>query len=107
MWHCARCREAIEDGFDMCWSCGLPREEVAIEAVGEADAAPPTRWCAACEVPLVERGTAPLRVGGPDGPGDGWSFFRAADQIEQRLWKVEVWACPTCRQLKLFEPEPE
>ncbi len=25
-WYCHRCQEAIEPGFDLCWSCGQPRE---------------------------------------------------------------------------------
>lgn len=27
-WFCGECEEVIEPGFDMCWSCGQPREEV-------------------------------------------------------------------------------
>lgn len=27
-WYCGKCETEIEAGFDVCWSCGLPREEV-------------------------------------------------------------------------------
>ncbi len=26
MWECPKCRESIEDGFDICWSCGTSRD---------------------------------------------------------------------------------
>ena len=26
-WTCINCSEAIEAGFDVCWSCGVPRPE--------------------------------------------------------------------------------
>jgi hypothetical protein len=29
MWTCSKCRENLEDDFDVCWSCGTSREGVA------------------------------------------------------------------------------
>jgi hypothetical protein len=26
MWTCPKCRERVEDGFDVCWNCGTNRE---------------------------------------------------------------------------------
>ncbi len=27
-WICRHCGESVEPGFDLCWHCGLPRDEV-------------------------------------------------------------------------------
>jgi hypothetical protein len=28
MWQCTKCRESIEDSFDVCWSCGTSKDGV-------------------------------------------------------------------------------
>jgi hypothetical protein len=28
MWHCTKCRESLEDSFNVCWSCGTSKEGV-------------------------------------------------------------------------------
>lgn len=42
-WFCGTCEEEVDEGFDLCWSCGEPREEVEAEFPALADfAAEPT-----------------------------------------------------------------
>jgi hypothetical protein len=45
MWQCLKCREKIEDSFDVCWRCGTSKEGVAdpqfqTEQTGDAGEAP-------------------------------------------------------------------
>jgi hypothetical protein len=28
MWHCTKCRESIEDSFELCWNCGTSKDGV-------------------------------------------------------------------------------
>jgi hypothetical protein len=28
MWHCTKCRESVEDSFNVCWNCGTSKEGV-------------------------------------------------------------------------------
>ncbi|MBM4069225.1 MAG: DUF2007 domain-containing protein [Planctomycetes bacterium] len=38
MWSCPRCRETVEDEFEVCWSCGSDREgEVSPDFVPERE----------------------------------------------------------------------
>ena len=42
MWQCAKCRELLEDSFDVCWSCGTSKEGVddpSFQIVEEGEAA--------------------------------------------------------------------
>ena len=39
MWVCKKCREQIEDSFDVCWSCGTTREGVEDPSFRSADEA--------------------------------------------------------------------
>lgn len=37
-WYCGKCKEHVDAGFEVCWSCGEPREAVeqAVPATGES-----------------------------------------------------------------------
>jgi predicted nucleic-acid-binding Zn-ribbon protein len=41
MWHCPKCREKIDDEFDVCWSCGTSRDGVEDPDFQRADDAAP------------------------------------------------------------------
>jgi hypothetical protein len=43
MWQCTKCRESIEDSFDVCWNCGTSREGVedpSFQKAEDAEVAP-------------------------------------------------------------------
>ncbi len=43
MWKCLKCREKLNDSFDLCWNCGTLRdgtEDPTFQAVGESSAEP-------------------------------------------------------------------
>ena len=126
MWSCDACGAQGEDHFQVCWQCGAPRAGVRLEKAEEPEGPagdPPvgaTPWltaiqpaedarelrgaadeksCVACGAAMDPRGEVPIRVDGPD----GWTFFRGLDELNERLWRVEVWACTGCRRLELYE----
>jgi hypothetical protein len=37
MWQCTKCRESIEDSFDVCWSCGTSKDGVEDPSFQKAD----------------------------------------------------------------------
>src|SRR4051794_40510266 len=43
MWQCTKCRESIEDPFDVCWSCGTSKdgvEDPSFQNAEDAEVAP-------------------------------------------------------------------
>ena len=41
MWQCGKCREKVEDGFDVCWNCGTSKAGVDDPEFRKADEVPP------------------------------------------------------------------
>lgn len=37
MWNCKKCRERVEDSFEVCWSCGTSKEGVEDPSFQKAD----------------------------------------------------------------------
>jgi hypothetical protein len=101
MWRCPQCGEGIEDQFTSCWSCGYDQEG-GEDPVVEPPPLPPraTYQCERCQVPLEARGEMPIRVGGPE---EGWHLFREWDEMNERLWKLDVYVCPHCKRVTFFE----
>ena len=106
MWRCPQCKEPIEDQFTGCWNCGFERdnevevlEPAEVEAVREKETARLSGLtCDRCEVPLVDRGTVPLRTEGGQGIFVQWSVH------SEKLWELGVRVCPRCRRVELYEP---
>jgi hypothetical protein len=38
VWECTKCREAVEDTFDVCWNCGTSKDGLEDPAFQKADA---------------------------------------------------------------------
>ncbi len=53
MWLCTKCREKLDDNFDVCWNCGTSKDGVEDPGFRKADDAP-----APAEVPGVDVFTA-------------------------------------------------
>ena len=43
MWPCVRCRQEVEDSFDVCWSCGTSKDGVEDPDFRKADDIPPAQ----------------------------------------------------------------
>ena len=37
MWQCVKCREKLEDSFDVCWNCGTSKEGIEDPDFRKAD----------------------------------------------------------------------
>jgi hypothetical protein len=59
MWQCTKCRETIEDSFDLCWNCGTSKDGVEDPSFRKAEDTEITPSAAAFEVrPSTVPGTA-------------------------------------------------
>jgi len=53
--------------------------------------------CLRCRVPMKFLMAMPLRVGGSTG------FFAGFGEMSEQILKVDVFRCPQCRKLELFD----
>jgi hypothetical protein len=58
-WYCSPCREEVDAGFETCWSCGQPRDEVERPFPHDRTPSPPKSTPPALS---AEKGTADERV---------------------------------------------
>ena len=63
MWECKKCRERVEDSFEVCWNCGTSRDGVEdpsfhseAEAAAPEEPKPPPKQRQAARAPVVTTG---------------------------------------------------
>src|SRR5262245_51819712 len=122
MWQCVKCRERVEDSFDVCWNCGTSRDgtedptfEQAKEGIterpapvvsdrreGQTVASPgPTRspFCPACGAQAVY-----CREGVSSGGGEQMYLLRGLGGFLY-FAKMDVHVCAACGHIRLFASE--
>lgn len=117
MWQCLKCRERVDDSFDLCWNCGTSRDGTedpsfrradsidpeseaasagAEESAGREHAGQTALNCLRCVRPLDFLGTKSLG----DGPRWGFLGMLPAPCVE-KAW-LDVYCCPKCGRAEFF-----
>ena len=116
MWQCVKCREELEETFDVCWKCGTSREgvedpdfraadevplEPVTEAVGEAveprqEADRSPLMCPRCQRMLDFVGTKSFHE------GTRWGFLGDLGELFVNKERFDVYCCPRCGRVEFF-----
>jgi hypothetical protein len=122
MWECAKCREKLEDGFDVCWNCGTSKEgledpdfrkadEVTSEEMGAALAVhndlpgepiaasseeKHPLHCQRCERELDFVGTKAFHE------GTRWGALGDLGELFVNRERFDVYVCPRCGRVEFF-----
>ena len=115
MWKCPKCRERIEDAFDVCWNCGTSQsgvedpdfqqdpsaKELADSGLQSGKAQQtdenldPIR-CARCHRPLDYVGTKAFHE------GTDWGVLGNLGELFVNRERFEVYVCPRCGRVEFF-----
>jgi hypothetical protein len=116
MWQCVKCREQLEDSFDVCWNCGTARDGTEDPAFRKADDLPPPEpepaeteaeaparrgaknplSCPRCERPLDHVGTKSFHE------GFQWGVLGDLGELFENRERFDVYCCPRCGRVEFF-----
>ncbi|MBN1589680.1 MAG: hypothetical protein JW888_09205 [Pirellulales bacterium] len=116
MWQCVKCREQIEDAFNVCWRCGTSKEGVedpdfrgVDNAFSEQSEAPSeTRAttdqaaenhplsCPRCRCMLDYIGTKAFHE------GKRWGVLGDLGELFVNKERFDVYCCPNCGRVEFF-----
>lgn len=93
MWICQNCGAENDNGFDICWSCQVERDESVLTGpvVGHV------------RVSCIRCGNAIQLIGGGSftcWDKWGWWWYLMAPLVESE--NFEIYSCSTCGQVELF-----
>ena len=112
MWQCVKCREQLEDSFNVCWSCGtskdgvedpeflkaddVPREQIsaAVERGDESEKNP--IMCPRCRRKLDYVGTKAFHE------GTRWGLLGDLGELFVNKERFDVYCCPRCGRVEFF-----
>jgi len=117
MWQCVKCREELEDAFEVCWNCGTSRDGTEDPSFTKADDLPPEAYanliattgspikpnkeespiaCPRCDRRLDYVGTKSFHEGTRFGAlGDLGELFVNKERFD-------VYCCPRCGRVEFF-----
>jgi hypothetical protein len=116
MWQCVKCREKLDDTFDVCWSCGtsregvkdpdfrraddVPAEELVKESAGvaaaEEEAGTDPITCPRCRRALEYVGTREFHE------GTRWGVLGELGELFVNKERFDVYCCPRCGRVEFF-----
>ena len=118
MWQCIKCRENVEDNFDVCWSCGTSRDGAEDPEFRKADDVPPAPlteavteqmpavteqpeknpiFCPRCDRKLDFVGTKKFHEG-----TRAWDFMGGIWELFKNRENFDVYMCPRCGRVEFF-----
>jgi hypothetical protein len=122
MWQCVKCREKLEDSFDICWHCGTSKDgtedpdfrkadaigraemegaAIAVTATGEQARERPEKnpiFCPRCERKLVYVGTKKFHEG-----TRAWGFLLGdLGELFVNREHFDVYLCSRCGRVEFF-----
>lgn len=105
MWHCVKCRESVEDTFDVCWNCGTDNDGTEDPMFCKEDdssqfaSEPPQSGinCLRCNQDLSFVGTKKFHEGSLvfDVIGGFGELFKNREHFD-------VYMCPRCGRMEFF-----
>ena len=116
MWQCVKCREKLEDSFDVCWNCGTSKDGVEDPDFRKADEVPPEEgsepsadavepgdepernpiMCLRCQRQLDHVGTKSFHE------GTRWGVFGDLGELFVNKERFDVFCCPRCGRVEFF-----
>jgi hypothetical protein len=90
MWTCVKCREAVEDHFELCWSCGTARDGTEDPAFRLADELPGP----VADEPPRRRAPAPVAEGTDTCPLCGSPAEHGCVYGSDKGWRLRWYAGP-------------
>ena len=131
MWHCVKCREMLEDTFDVCWNCGTSKDGIEdrnfrkdadacaiaeMEAATEENAEMSTAGtvdskCAKCGGAMEEGFVRDVLQGGctPATWVEGqpeWSFWSGTKTSGKEQFRLQAFRCAKCGLVELYARKP-
>jgi hypothetical protein len=116
MWQCVKCREKLENSFDVCWNCGTSKDGVEDPDFRKADDGP-IGQVSETAAEAVERGEEPERnpitcsrcrrkldyVGTKAfHEGTRWGVLGELGELFVNKERFDVYCCPRCGRVELF-----
>ena len=126
MWQCVKCREEVEDSFEVCWNCGTSREGIEDPTFQKAEDVAPApeaeqfvpapeaaRFAAAENQPEDEAEKAPLHclrcetkldyVGAKSfHEGMQWGVLGNLAELFVNREHFDIYCCPKCGHVEFF-----
>jgi len=117
MWQCVKCRETLEDSFDLCWNCGTSRDGTEDPSFGKADevalepdiastanesetkgrkVGKPPLACPRCDRKLDYVGTKAFHE------GTRWGALGDLGELFVKKERFDVYCCPVCGRVEFF-----
>jgi hypothetical protein len=116
MWQCLKCREELEDSFDVCWSCGTSKDGVEDPDFHKEDDIPPEQvteaivqaaapkeepeknpiMCPRCHRELDFVGTKAFHE------GIRWGVLGDLGELFVNREHFDVYCCPRCGRVEFF-----
>lgn len=93
MWICSRCRETVDDAFDVCWNCGTPIDGESAQVAPEA---PSALTCLRCSETIEHLGTKRFHEGA------NWGILGELGELFVKRERFDVYACPKCGKVEFF-----
>jgi uncharacterized protein YbaR (Trm112 family) len=114
MWQCVKCREKLEDGFDVCWNCGTSKDGVEDPDFRKVDDVSPEQFsepvaeavedghepdpimCPQCRRKLDYVGTKAFHEGAR------WGVLGDIGELFVNKERFDVYCCPRCGRVAFF-----
>lgn len=105
MWYCGKCRESVEDSFDVCWNCGTSKDGVedlafqktAVPDAPSEDGRPVSNLqCLRCNQALAHIGTKRFHE------GTNWGALGEIGELFVKRQRFDVYVCSRCGHVELF-----
>jgi hypothetical protein len=116
MWQCRKCRETVEDTFEVCWSCGTSKEGIEDPDFRKADDVPPEQLgeqpagvvatgdaaevdpllCPRCRRKLAYVGTKAFHE------GTRWGVLGELGELFVNKERFDIYCCQRCGRVEFF-----
>lgn len=90
---CSKCRETVEDTFEVCWNCGT---SITGEPAPSAPEAPRDLTCLRCSATIEHLGTRRFHE------GTNWGVLGELGELFVKREQFDIYACPKCGKVEFF-----
>jgi hypothetical protein len=102
MWKCPKCREQVEDFYQVCWNCGTApdgTEDPSFRRADDAAVAPPAKdplACLRCERPMEYAGSKAFHEGAR------WGILGEIGELFVNKERFDIYVCQRCGRVEFF-----
>ena len=115
MWQCMKCRQEVEDNFDVCWNCGTSRDGTEDPDFRKADEIPAASLSGVAAAPLSAQARQPeknpifcprcnrkLDYVGTKQFHEGSVAWSLLGELFVNREHFDVYLCPRCGRVEFF-----